>query len=623
MTNPPTRPQASPSVKSSAVAQALLPSLRPLLPSLQANAGVIASLMPGRQLNFVYNNGKASEKIDDSRSMGRLQLSLWYRPGTGGRVRPPKPDFIEPGKRWDDVGGGTLVIDVHRGMDLPSNDGISSPYVKMYLTPDPEKVSKQKTKSKPKTVNPTWEENFEYRNIYPTELALRCLTISVWDSKVGGKNVCLGEVTFADLPSLPTTSASRLSAWFDLKPWSGLRTLPIGMTQSTTYAPDSDGRISAMTAPPAGAVPAARPRGPPPKLPVGPPPKLNSPAGTSASAASSAGASSSSSSASSSAAAAAAAARPPPASDGGESGGGMASAAAGMLTSVGSSVAGALYGMASNLASNFRGGAPPLPDKPRQAPKTAAPAPPAPAAPAAAAGGGAPPPPPPPPPSSAAPPPPPPPAPITVAAVPAPIRIRPEASASPSPPPLPASAYAAAIAAATKASAAPQPAPAPPPLPGMGAARAAFEARGGGASAGGSGGHNFGSQGGPGTKSKWVQQSSAAGKAAPAPAPAASAAAASSKPSWVKDGSSAGAFGSAKGGVAQFGHAAAAATPAPAAKAAPPPPPPPPTPAADLVRGTDDFVPTRTLAIVFSGVIAVHDFYVSSICPPPLFPTPL
>ncbi len=275
---------------------------------LRQNAGVIASLMPGRNLNVVYNNRKAAELYED-RSLGQIQLSIWFREGTGGNTRPPAPTNLEAGKFYDDQGGGTIMIDVHKGMDLPSTDGISSPYVKLYLVPDPEKVSKQKTRARPRTVNPTWDESFEYRNIYPSELSTKCLTVSVWDHKPGGKNVCMGEVVFADLPALPRTSASRISQWFHLKPWSGLRTQPATNTGTPTssYAPN-------VASP-------SLPKGPPPKLPSAPPPRLTP-------------------------------------KDYGAS-------PTAVSTSVSDKVAGALGSFANNIASNFRGGMPPLPSAPR------------------------------------------------------------------------------------------------------------------------------------------------------------------------------------------------------------------------------------------------------------------
>lgn len=255
---------------------------------LKKNAGVIASLMPGRQLNVVYNIGKAGEMYD--RSLGKVQLSLWYRPGVMGNTRKPMRDAIIT----DDTGGGVIVITVHCGMDLPSNDGISNPYVKTYLTPDPDKVSKQKTSAKSRTVNPTWEEALEYRDIYPDELRLKCLTISVWDKKLNGKNMCMGEVVFDSLATLPRTDTERLHRWFDLKPWTnfantgtsaatGISTyakrnsVTDNAPPAATYSPSSSPMASPVSpGGPSGGASPALPRGPPPRLPSGPPPRVNS-----------------------------------------------------------------------------------------------------------------------------------------------------------------------------------------------------------------------------------------------------------------------------------------------------------------------------------------------------------
>jgi len=209
---------------------------------LRQHSGVIASLMPGRQVNVMFNKGKVSETAQ--RSLGRIQVSIWYREGTGGHRRPLPPETLEPGQQWIDTGGGTILIDIHRGMDLASTDGITNPYVKLYLVPDPKKVTKKKTKVKSRTINPTWEESFEYPDIYPVELQFRHLSISVWDDRLAGKNTCIGEVILSDLSYLPRTAADRLCQWFELRPWSGITTVASTASPSVSGSSRSSPQLS-------------------------------------------------------------------------------------------------------------------------------------------------------------------------------------------------------------------------------------------------------------------------------------------------------------------------------------------------------------------------------------------
>ena len=61
----------------------------------------------------------------------------------------------------------SLMITVHEAKDLPGGDlpDPPDPYVKMYLLPGREKKSKRKTDAKRDTVNPVFDENFEYENV--------------------------------------------------------------------------------------------------------------------------------------------------------------------------------------------------------------------------------------------------------------------------------------------------------------------------------------------------------------------------------------------------------------------------------------------------------------------------
>ena len=67
---------------------------------------------------------------------------------------------------------------------LPKSAGnLSDPYVKIYLTPDPTKSTKRKTKIARRSLNPTYNERFEWE-ITENELRKRQIRVTVWDYDV-------------------------------------------------------------------------------------------------------------------------------------------------------------------------------------------------------------------------------------------------------------------------------------------------------------------------------------------------------------------------------------------------------------------------------------------------------
>ncbi|XP_059175540.1 phosphatidylinositol 4-phosphate 3-kinase C2 domain-containing subunit beta-like [Physella acuta] len=68
-----------------------------------------------------------------------------------------------------------------------------SPYVKTYLLPDPDKVTKLKTKTVKTTNDPTYNELLQYQ-LSEQEIKYRILQVTVWDSAVLKENNFLGAV---------------------------------------------------------------------------------------------------------------------------------------------------------------------------------------------------------------------------------------------------------------------------------------------------------------------------------------------------------------------------------------------------------------------------------------------
>ncbi|XP_028414146.1 rabphilin-3A-like [Dendronephthya gigantea] len=88
-----------------------------------------------------------------------------------------------------------LVVGIIRCSSLAAMDvnGYSDPYVKCYLLPDPNKKSKQRTKTKKRNLNPEFNEHFSYK-IAPNDLASCTLEITVWDEDFGKPNEFIGGI---------------------------------------------------------------------------------------------------------------------------------------------------------------------------------------------------------------------------------------------------------------------------------------------------------------------------------------------------------------------------------------------------------------------------------------------
>ena len=92
----------------------------------------------------------------------------------------------------------TLCVTVVRAEGLPAKDfsGTSDPYVKVYLLPD--RKFKYQTKVHRKTLNPQFEETFEFRVAY-TELTQRTLQFSIYDFDRFSRHDLIGVVLVRDL----------------------------------------------------------------------------------------------------------------------------------------------------------------------------------------------------------------------------------------------------------------------------------------------------------------------------------------------------------------------------------------------------------------------------------------
>ena len=77
----------------------------------------------------------------------------------------------------------TLHVRIIEAIGLFTTDPskTTSPFVECYLLPDKSRKGKRKSQVKRKTVNPKWDESFEFTDISVGDLYSRVLEVTVWD----------------------------------------------------------------------------------------------------------------------------------------------------------------------------------------------------------------------------------------------------------------------------------------------------------------------------------------------------------------------------------------------------------------------------------------------------------
>ena len=126
----------------------------------------------------------------------------------------PKAKLVSSSKKTTRI-IGTLHIAIYQAENLPVMDEneLTDATVKIYLLPNQSLPGKYKTLVINHSLNPVWNEQFTYENVYMDDLILgRVLEVTVWDYDRRGSNDFIGGVRIGPHPdSVPHT----LEDWMD------------------------------------------------------------------------------------------------------------------------------------------------------------------------------------------------------------------------------------------------------------------------------------------------------------------------------------------------------------------------------------------------------------------------
>lgn len=147
------------------------------------------------QCDLVYTFFHPLPRDERSGTTASKPAEISWSPGSGKELGEVKLSISYKNEKL-------FIMVIHiRGLQ-PLQDGTDpDPYVKLYLLPDPQKMSKRKTKAARRTCNPTYNEMLVYERIPRGDLDQRVIHLRVLGDGAFWENTLLGE-TFIPLKRL-------------------------------------------------------------------------------------------------------------------------------------------------------------------------------------------------------------------------------------------------------------------------------------------------------------------------------------------------------------------------------------------------------------------------------------